>query len=75
MFRKNKDEQEQRSGRYVVEHMPTVGKGRFWSSAFAKQLEDKLNNGEAQGWALKSTFTPSEIHSVYIVWDTKATPG
>lgn len=70
MFKREKQETKAEAGRFVVEHMPTVGKGRFWSGAFATQLQEKLNTGDAKGWQLKATFTPSEIHSVYIVWDT-----
>ena len=32
---------------------------------------EKLNEDEAKRRALKNTFTPSQINSVYIAWDTK----
>ena len=32
---------------------------------------EKLNENEAKGRTLKNTFTPSQINSVYIAWDTK----
>jgi hypothetical protein len=32
---------------------------------------EKLNEDEAKGRTLKNTFTPSQINSVYIAWDTK----
>jgi len=32
---------------------------------------EKLNEDEAKGLTLKNTFTPSQINSVYIAWDTK----
>jgi hypothetical protein len=40
-------------------------------ASLRRAFPEKLNEGEAKGWTLKSTFTPSQINSVYIVWDTK----
>lgn len=62
--RAKQDENDEPAGRWLVDHVPVMISGK-------KSLQQKLNEGEAKGYELRSLLMSEKHDRILIVWDRR----
>lgn len=66
-FGKKKDDDVSAKGRFLVEHVPVLLSGK-------KLLQEKLDEGDAKGYALRSLINSDKHDYILIVWERPTAP-
>lgn len=61
-FGKKREDDDSARGRYVVEHIPVIVSGK-------KFLQQKLDEGDAAGYSLRSLLMSDKHDWILVVWE------